>query len=382
VKRYQSFVLITLIAGANPLVAETPDAEIDALRDAVDQLREALAARDAVILDLLERIERLEGDEPAGQEPASDKAAATATLPSPPRPARSPVEAPAESAPGQVVVDERTTASAIERALVQQGALLLAPGDFQAEPSLVFARDERFAASAVETAEGTVIATDERRRSLTSAELALRAGLPFESQVTVRLPYRRIDEERVARVGFAGAGEDNAEASGFGDLALQASKVVWRERGFAPDAVVSLAWDTRTGGRDEGIELGSGFDELTGSLVVSKSQDPLVFVGELSYTQSFERNDIDPGDAVGLSAGTVLAASPETSLSFFLDQSFFRYTKIDGRNVPGSDDVATSLRLGASSVLSATTVLDVDVSIGLTEAAPDYVLGIALPVRF
>jgi hypothetical protein len=108
----------------------------------------------------------------------------------------------------------------------------------------------------------------------------------------------------------------------------------------------------------------------------------LVFVGELSYTQSFERNDIDPGDAVGLSAGTVLAASPETSLSFFLDQSFFRYTKIDGRKVPGSDDVATSLRLGASSVLSATTVLDVDVSIGLTEAAPDYVLGIALPVRF
>jgi hypothetical protein len=40
-------------------------------------------------------------------------------------------------------------------------------------------------------------------------------------------------------------------------------------------------------------------------------EDPLVFVG-CSY--AFEDNGIRPGDAFGFSLGTVLVASPETSL--------------------------------------------------------------------
>lgn len=376
-------VLTALMTGAAPLASEASDAEIDALRGAVEQLQEAVAARDAVILDLLERIERLEGAAAPDRPRTPDEAAGTAAPPSSPRPAATPPpEPPSEGGPGQVVVDERTAASALERALVQEGALLLSPGEFQAEPSLTVARDERLAASTLETDDGAVIATTELRRNLTTAALTLRAGLPHDSQVSLRVPHSWIDEDSVSRVGFAGAGEDDAKASGFGDLVFQASKVISREQGLAPDAVASLAWDTRSGGRDEGVDLGSGFDELIGSLVISKSQDPLVFVGELSYRRSFERNDIDPGDALGLSAGTVLAASPETSLSFFLDQAFFKSSKIDGEKVPGSDDVAASLRIGASSILNAGAVLDVDVSLGLTEAAPDYVFGIALPVRF
>jgi hypothetical protein len=106
-----------------------------------------------------------------------------------------------------------------------------------------------------------------------------------------------------------------------------------RERGWRPDVIGEVSWNTDTGETDDGVELGSGFNEVAASITASKSQDPLVFVGGLSYSHAFEDDGIRPGDAFGFSLGTVLAASPETSLQFFLDNAFFMDTKVDGRDV-------------------------------------------------
>ena len=99
------------------------------------------------------------------------------------------------------------------------------------------------------------------------------------------------------------------------------------------------------------------------------------------YSHAFEDDGIRPGDAFGLSLGTVLAASPETSLRFFVDNAFFMNTKVDGRDVPGSDEVVGIFSIGASSILSSRVFVDVELGIGLTEAAPDYTIGVAFPIR-
>jgi hypothetical protein len=130
------------------------------------------------------------------------------------------------------------------------------------------------------------------------------------------------------------------------------------------------------------VFLGGGFNEVGGSLSAVKRQDPLAFVGSVSYAKSFEHDDVEPGDEIGFSLGTVLAASPETSLSFFFSQTFADDTKIDGEKIDGSDQVVGTFGVGAATTLGRNVLLSVTGNIGLTDDAPEYLVGVSLPIRF
>jgi hypothetical protein len=56
--------------------------------------------------------------------------------------------------------------------------------------------------------------------------------------------------------------------------------------------------------------------------------------------------------------------------------------EVDGREIEGTDQVSTSLFIGASSIVAPCVLLDVTTGIGLTEDAPDYSINVALPIRF
>jgi hypothetical protein len=132
-----------------------------------------------------------------------------------------------------------------------------------------------------------------------------------------------------------------------------------------------------------GLKLrGGGFHEISGAVTAVKTQDPLVFVGSVFYETSFEKGGVDPGDELGFSIGSLLAASPETSLRFFLNQSFAGEVAVDGRGIPGSDEDFATFTTGASSILSAQVLLDLTAGIGLTEETSDYFVNVSLPIRF
>ena len=133
---------------------------------------------------------------------------------------------------------------------------------------------------------------------------------------------------------------------------------------------------------DDGFSLGGGFNELQGSLTMTKRQDPLVFIGSASYGTTFEKDDIKPGDQLGFSVGAVLAASPETSLRVVLNQTFVNELKLDGRAISGSDQVFGTLNFGASSIIGRGKFLDLTAGIGLTDEAPDYSVGLSFAIRF
>ncbi|EAR21782.1 transporter [Nitrococcus mobilis] len=196
------------------------------------------------------------------------------------------------------------------------------------------------------------------------------------------IPYQYIDSKVVTEISGIGPNEVSDSSSSFGDFRLGLAKALLREGLWWPNLIGRVTWDTDTGKTNTANPLGSGFNELSGSLTATKRQDPLVFIGSLSYTTRFEKNGIDPGDELGFSVGALLAASPETSLRLIINQSFVDKIKVDGRAIDGTDRVIASLGFGASSIVGHGKFLDFSATAGLTDQAPDYSVGVTLVVRF
>ena len=349
-----------------------------------------LIERDAIIIQLLRRVAALEQrlaelDGVAPPAPAAGPQLPPATPGAgEPGPAPSQEIVPAQpAAPGQFEVDEAAAERALERVLVQGGALLLNAGEAEITPSFRYLRRVSDAPVALAADAGIVVAGDELRRDVFEWELGLRLGLPFDLQVELALPYRLVDQSEVLSVGFTPQQERSSSGAGLGDLSIGLAKTLLRERRWWPDLVGRVTWDTATGQlRDGGVLLGGGFHEITGSLTATKRQDPLVFLGGTSYSKRFENDDIKPGDQLGFTLGAILAASPETSLRFTFEQTFTDEAEIDGNQIDGSDLTAGTLNLGASVILGPRLLLDVVTGIGVTDDAPDYSIRASLPLRF
>ena len=360
------------------------------MQDLMRQLQE----RDSLILDLRRRVEALERQtartaDPAqsGRQTAASPAPAALSAeqkaPTPTAPAAARASGAAAAAPGQFEVDEEAAERALERALVVTGALLLPVGQADIQASLAYIRSEQDAPGVFLAPEGQLIASQQVRRDTFSSALFLRFGLPFESQLEVGIPYRYVDQQVVTAVGFGARAETESHGSGFGDVSLGLAKGLLHERRWWPDLIARLTWDTDSGKRADGnVPLGGGFNELQGSLTMTKRQDPLVFLGSASYATTFEEDDVKPGDALGFSVGALLAASPETSLRVILNQTFVNDLQIADRTINGSDQVVGILSLGASSIIGRGKFLDITAGVGLTDAAPDYSIGASLSIRF
>lgn len=392
------------------------DRTAPAERDPIEQLRRELQARDTVIANLLQRVEQLEqrivlsasqlDRAVGGAGPVSllhRPSAEAATVPTPTASTPDPVEqdppaadpvrsaqaqpsepAPTSPAPGQFEVDEAAADRALERTLVQEGVLLIPLGQAEIEPAFEYTRREVNVPTFVTQNGNTFVGEQRLRRNEFETSATLRVGLPFDSQVEVGVPYNVVDQDVTTTVGGVSQGSNNETGHGLGDVSVGLAKTLLQEDGgWWPDLVGRVTWDADTGKtKDSGVFLGGGFNELSGSLSAVKRQDPLAFVGSVSYAKTFENNDIEPGDELGFSIGTVLAASPETSLSFFFNQTFADDTKIDGDEVNGSDQVAATFSIGAATILGRNVLLSVTGDIGLTDDAPDYAIGASLPIRF
>jgi hypothetical protein len=356
----------------------------------VKELQRKLAERDKVIADLMRRVEALESR--AFPTPAGAKAAQAVSPPASAEKANEPSSTQdtqeAEGSPpstgptpGQFTVDEETAKRALERALVQTGALLLEPGRVEVDPSFSYRHGEgrnRLVSLEGLFEEGPPFANLESRTDVLQAGLTLRFGLPFSSQVAFSLPYAYQSRSEF----IPGLNKASSHESGLGDFSMTLSKVLLRESGWQPDLTAELRWDSDTGTSENNIAIGSGFDELTASLWTVKRIDPLALIGRLSYTNTFEKDQISPGDTFGISLGTVLATSPDTSLRFLLNQNFSKEGERNGVKVPGTDTVNSTLSVGASFVLSSNILLDVQADVGLTRDAPDYAFFVSLPISF
>jgi hypothetical protein len=349
-----------------------------------EELERALQQRDAVIRELMRRVEQLERGAAPGAGP-TPPAAPTAEAPAPPAPGeRAPQTAETKApAPGQVVVDQQAAERALEATLVQKGALLLPFGSAEFTPTFTYTRRSDSFPTVIDVPGGQAVIEQDVRRNEFEFLGSLRVGLPLDSQIELSMPYNLVDQSVANKSNGAPFEQSSDTGHGLGDVTVGLAKTVLQEAHWWPDVILRVDWDTGTGDKSNNdVALNGGFQSLTGSVSLTKRQDPLVFVGGAFYESVFEDDNIDPGDRYGFNVGTFLAASPQTSLYAVLNQSFINELKVDGNTVDGSDRVESVLSFGASAILGRNVLLDGSVGVGLTDDAPDYSVSISLPIRF
>jgi hypothetical protein len=379
-------------------------AAIHAEEPTVEELQKRLDERDTVIRDLLRRVEALERrarpttaradsqtgtgqTTPTANQPGAGAAPAAAVPP--PTGSSGPQQAPQQAAvspppgPGQFEVSEEAAQRALERALVQSGALLLPPGTAEFVPGLSYTRREFENPGQVALLNGQLFGTQTLTRSnQTEASMLFRAGLPWTSQIEVTVPFDYKSVTSSSQIGGAALSSQTTDAWGFGDPAVTLIKQLAYEREWRPSLFGSIGWDTNYGQRSNGIALGTGFHELKSSLVAVKRQDPLVFTAGLGYAHSLEYNGVQAGDQYSTSLGMFLAVSPETSLRMSPQLIFADEARVNGARVAGSNQVAGIMTFGALSILAPGVVMDLSTDIGVTRDAPKFAIRAGFPIRF
>lgn len=362
-----------------PLASQAQDTDAR-----TSELERKLQERDMVILELLERVETLErrvGVERIG----AGSNGSPADAPEPvvmPNTEQMAAESP-EGAPGAVVVKEEEAERALERSLTRAGVLLLSPGVLEIEPGLSYARQEDSTPSLFMSDDRFLAAETELNANSITADMELRLGLPWDSQLELGLPYQWRRIESVNNIGFVPNESSSQSGSAFGDVRVGLAKTLLREGLWRPDIVGRVTWDTATGGREDGgVPFGGGFNELRGSLSAIKRQDPIAIVGGLSYEYSFEDSQIQPGPIVAANFGSFIALSPETSMRFIFSGGYQYESKLVGDTLEGSDRTLGTFIVGGTTLLAPGLLLNLSVNVGLTDDTDDFVISVSLPFRF
>lgn len=185
-----------------------------------------------------------------------------------------------------------------------------------------------------------------------------------------------------------------------------------------PDAVVTLRVKAPTGKDPFGIKLrqtdansnlfvpdtlptGNGVWSVTPGISLVKTFDPAVLFGSLSYTHNFEESfdDISStvnvktpgkvriGDSFQLGAGIAFALNEKMSMSFSVSDVVQRKSKIkqdggDWESVVSSDANAGYFNIGMTIAATDNLTIVPNLSIGMTDDAPDFQFSLKFPYYF
>jgi hypothetical protein len=401
-----------LLTAAGPLPAQTTPAKVPAqtqgaakaaapTKDPVDlKLQDALRERDAIIRNLLERVNELEWRVNGGfTTPAKVEERPSLPASSTSRVINSVVSTSTYDS------TERQATEALDQALILRGGLLLPSGTLEIDHTTSY-----FSASSDHvTVNGFAllpvlvvgdIASERVREDYLLPNFTARLGLPHKFQGDFTIPYgyeliRTVDANNI---------QTSSSSFGLGDISAGISRQLTSEHGKVPDMLANVRFKSTTGKdpfnlQSSAIALGTGFNALQGNLTLSKSSDPVVFFGNLSYTANLpashtvSANDpsnpaatmvghFNPGDAVGFQLGSILALNPEVSMTLGWDQRFTRSTTLNGVDVPASYLVEGALRFGTTYVYAPGRTIDLSFGVGLTPDTPNLQFSVGVPFRF
>ncbi|CAI8923817.1 hypothetical protein PS893_00287 [Pseudomonas fluorescens] len=190
------------------------------------------------------------------------------------------------------------------------------------------------------------------------------------------------------------------------------------ESANTPDAVVTLRVKAPTGKDPFGIKLvrvadnsnlavpeslptGNGVWSITPGISLVKTFDPAVLFGSLSYTynmeESFDDISSNPavetpgkvriGDSFQIGAGIAFALNEKMSMSFSVSDLVQRKSKLkedggDWQAVVSSDANAGYFNIGMTIAATDNLTIVPNLSIGMTDDAPDFQFSLKLPYYF
>ncbi|MCU1251486.1 MAG: transporter [Edaphobacter sp.] len=408
-QRFLGTVMIVLVFGGAMEAQTAPAAGAAAqaqVKDQVDlKLQEALRERDAIIRNLLERVNELEWRVNGGFTSAAkidERPAITGSANS--RVISSLMSTNTVVSTATYDTTERQATEALDQALIVRGGLLLPSGTLEIDNTTSY-----FSASSDHlTVNGFAllpvlvvgdIASKRVREDFLLPSLTARLGLPHKFQMDFLVPYgyesiRTVDALNV---------QTTATSFGLGDISAGIYRQLTTEHGRVPDMLANVRFKSTTGKdsfnlTSSQVALGTGFNAIQGNWTVAKSSDPVVFFGNLSYTANLPAdhtvpaNDptnpdaktighFNPGSAIGFQLGSILALNPEVSMTVGWDQRFTRSTQLNGVDIPASYLVEGTLRLGTSYVYAPGKIVDLSFGVGLTPDTPNLQFSVGVPFR-
>jgi len=185
-----------------------------------------------------------------------------------------------------------------------------------------------------------------------------------------------------------------------------------------PDAVVTLRIKAPTGKDPFGIKLrqedantnlfvpdtlptGNGVWSISPGISLVKTFDPAVLFGSLSYTHNLEESfddisstvnqktpgKVEIGDSFQIGAGIAFALNEKMSMSFSVSDLVQRKSKIkedggDWQSVTSSDANAGYFNIGMTIAATDNLTIVPNLSIGMTDDAPDFSFSLKFPYYF
>jgi hypothetical protein len=375
-------------------------------KDPVDlKLQEALRERDAIIRNLLERVNELEWRVNGGFTSAAkieERPVITGSANS--RAINSLTSTNTVVSTATYDTTERQATEALDQALIVRGGLLLPSGTLEIDNTTSYfsASSDHLSINGFALLPVLVvgdIASKRVREDFLLPSFTARLGLPHKFQMDFLIPYgyesiRSVDALNV---------QTSATSFGLGDISAGIYRQLTAEHGRVPDMLANVRFKSTTGKdsfslTSSEVALGTGFNAIQGNWTVAKSSDPVVFFGNLSYTANLPANHtvpandptnpdaktvghFNPGSAIGFQLGSILALNPEVSMTVGWDQRFTRSTQLNGVDIPASSLVEGTLRLGTSYVYAPGKIVDLSFGVGLTPDTPNLQFSVGVPFR-
>jgi hypothetical protein len=292
--------------------------------------------------------------------------------------------------------------------------VLTPAGKFVLEPSLQYIRatDNRVALVGFSIIPAITIGLiDVRRvaRDTYIGALTGRWGVTNRFELEARVPYVYAQSSTLTRPLATPSVTDqyfDTDGNGIGDVEFGARYQFNQVRADSPVYIGGLRFKSRTGtstfeagfdpitGLQNRLATGTGFYGVQGTLSVVYPSDPAVFFGGLGYLYNIPREvgggwgRIEPGNVFDFNVGMGLALNERASFSVGYQQSYVSKSSQSGeegaqfRLAPPSSLVLGTARFGVSYRISARTLLNFSLGIGVTNDTPDLELTLRVPYTF
>ncbi|MGB5853698.1 MAG: transporter [Oceanisphaera sp.] len=265
------------------------------------------------------------------------------------------------------------------------------------------------------------IDTDRIRSHQWTADITGRYTFNDRWQAELRIPYVYRYMEYSAKGDDVNSGitvTDSLSDSNIGDISAAVYYRMLTETNSRPDLVWNFRVTAPTGRDPYGIPntpnavasnladvpsklaTGSGLWGLSTGFSAVKTVDPAILFASVDYTHylkgSFDDvsaddfdqpGDVQLGDSFGYGLGMAFALSERLSLSLNFNQSFNREAKRSDANgslekIPDTNGNSATMGMGVTWAIDDNLSMVVNWAAGLTQDAPDYVVGVRFPYRF
>ncbi|OCW23865.1 transporter [Pseudomonas aylmerensis] len=428
----RAVVCLSTLLPATMLYA-APDADIESLKQELLELKQRYEVQQKALAVLEQRVRQVE-DQPAtpapkrlAKSPADfSKNTTVAGAPGVGAAAASGGAGGGGSSYGQSLKDDSAPAQSVSN-LYNEASGFFGNGKFSFETGITYARYDARQLSlngflALDSIFLGNINLDRIKSDSWTLDLTGRYNLDNRWQFDLNVPV--VYRESTYQSGGAG-GNSNATSEGtvtrdptIGDVNFGIAYKFLDESASLPDAVVSVRVKAPTGQDPYGIKLieqpgndnlavpeslptGNGVWSVTPGISLVKTFDPAVLFGSLSYTHNFEDSfsDISPnvnqkipgkislGDSFQLGVGVAFALNEKMSMSFSVSDLVQRKSKVkqsgqDWQSVVSSDANAGYFNVGMTIAASDNLTIVPNLSIGMTDDAPDFTFSLKFPYYF